>query len=90
MPILLLEIPILEFLDKLHIRYERFEHPPVATVKEAEQYSELHPGAHCRNLFLRDKKGIQHFLVVLKIETPINLAELAKQLKCGRLSFASD
>ncbi|HEX7556419.1 MAG TPA: YbaK/EbsC family protein, partial [Leptolinea sp.] len=39
---------------------------------------------------LRDKKGIQHYLVILKIETPINLAGLAKQLKCGCLSFASD
>lgn len=84
------EATILQTLDNLKIPYQRFEHPPVATVKEAELYSDLHPGAHCKNLFLRDKPGRKHFLVILRIETDVNLNKLARVFKGGRLSFASN
>jgi Ala-tRNA(Pro) deacylase len=84
------ETRVLETLDEMHIPYERFEHPPVATVQEAEKYGDLHPGAHCKNLFLRDKPGKKHYLVVLRVETEIDLTKLARYFKSGRLSFASN
>ncbi|NMB56023.1 MAG: prolyl-tRNA synthetase associated domain-containing protein [Leptolinea sp.] len=90
MPISSEETKILQTLEDLQIPYQRYEHPPVATVKEAEQYSDLHPGAHCRNLFLRDKPGKKHYLVILRIETEVNLNKLARAFKSGRLSFASN
>jgi Ala-tRNA(Pro) deacylase len=90
LPISTSEIRVLQALDEMHIPFERFEHPPVATVKEAEQYSDLHPGAHCKNLFLRDKPGKKHYLVVLRVETEVNLTKLARFTKSGRLSFASN
>jgi Ala-tRNA(Pro) deacylase len=87
--IALQEIPVLEMLRELQIPYERFEHPPVFTVEEALQYDESHPGGHCKNLFLRDKKGENHYLVVLLSDTNVELAKLAKLINSGRLSFAS-
>jgi Ala-tRNA(Pro) deacylase len=90
LPISTSETRLLQALEEMHIPFERFEHPPVATVKEAEQYSELHPGAHCKNLFLRDKPGKKHYLVVLRVETEVNLTKLARFTKSGRLSFASN
>jgi Ala-tRNA(Pro) deacylase len=84
------ETRVLETLEKMNIPYERFEHPPVATVQEAEKYGELHPGAHCKNLFLRDKAGRNHYLVILRVETEVNLTKLAHHFMCGRLSFASN
>jgi Ala-tRNA(Pro) deacylase len=84
------EARVLETLVKMNIPFMRFEHPPVATVKEAEKYGDLHPGAHCKNLFLRDKPGRSHYLVVLRVETDVNLTKLARVYKSGRLSFASD
>ncbi len=84
------ETRVLQSLAMMNIAYERFEHPPVATIAEAEQYSDLHPGAHCKNLFLRDKTGRNHFLVILRIETDVNLTKLARFFGCGRLSFASN
>jgi Ala-tRNA(Pro) deacylase len=84
------EARVLETLDKMNIPYMRFEHPPVATVKEAEKYGDLHPGAHCKNLFLRDKPGRCHYLVIVRVETDVNLTKLARVYKSGRLSFASD
>ncbi len=90
MPISPEETRVLETLDSMNIAYQRFEHPPVATVLEAEKYSDLHPGAHCKNLFLRDKPGKRHYLVVLRVETDINLTNLARKYHSGRLSFASN
>ncbi|NMB59935.1 MAG: prolyl-tRNA synthetase associated domain-containing protein [Chloroflexi bacterium] len=74
----------------MNIPFERFEHPPVATVQEAEKYSDLHSGAHCKNLFLRDKPGRKHYLVVLRVETDVDLTKLARYFHSGRLSFASN
>ncbi|MEI8131023.1 MAG: prolyl-tRNA synthetase associated domain-containing protein [Leptolinea sp.] len=89
MPVAPQEVPVYETLNRLGIPFERFEHPPVATVEEAQQYDDLHEGGHCKNFFLRDKKGVQHFLVILLAGTEVDLSNLAKNLKCGHLSFAS-
>src|SRR5438876_7096893 len=40
-------------LDQLGISFERYEHPPVATVEEAEQHWAGIDAAHCKNLFLQ-------------------------------------
>lgn len=90
MPILPEETRVLATLDAMNIPYQRFEHPPVATVQEAEQYSDIHPGTHCKNLFLRDKPGRCHYLVVLRVETDVDLTRLARHTHSGRLSFASN
>lgn len=89
MPVSPSEIRVYETLNRLSIPFERFEHPPVTTVAEAQQFDDLNTGGHCKILFLRDKKGIQYFLVILLAETVIDLSSLAKHLECGRLGFAS-
>jgi len=76
-------------LDTLDIPYVRHEHPPVYTVEEAEKHWENITGAHCKNLFLRNKKGNRHYLVVLDSSKRADLKALEKQLGEDRLSFAS-
>jgi Ala-tRNA(Pro) deacylase len=83
------EQKVYETLDKLDISYVRHEHPPVYTVEEAEQHWENITGAHCKNLFLRNKKGNRHYLVVLDSSKRADLKALEKQLGEDRLSFAS-
>lgn len=83
------EEKVLETLDKLGISYVRHEHPPVFTVEEAEQHWEGITGAHCKNLFLRNKKGNRHYLVVLESSKRADLKALERQLGEDRLSFAS-
>ncbi len=80
---------VYETLEKLDISYARHEHPPVYTVEEAEQHWENITGAHCKNLFLRNKKGSRHYLVVLGSSKRADLKALEKQLGEDRLSFAS-
>lgn len=76
-------------LDALSIPYTLRHHPPVYTVEQARQYDADLPGAHCKNLFLRNKKGDRHFLAVFEASTPVDLDQLARHIGAGRLSFAS-
>ena len=78
-----------ERLDGLGIRYSRREHPAVFTVEQARQYDDGRPGAHCKNLFLRNKKGDRYFLAVFEENTPIDLRQLGLQAGVGPLGFAS-
>jgi len=70
------------------ITYQLHQHEPVFTVTESAPLKAAIPGIHCRNLFVRDKKGTM-FLVVAANETAIDLKKLAALLGCGRLSFGS-
>lgn len=76
-------------LDALGIVYTRHEHPPVFTVDEAEQHWSSIDATHCKNLFLRNKKGSAHYLVVAERSTPVDIKRLTADLGEDRLSFAS-
>ena len=83
------EEAVLRGLDALGIAYERHEHPPVFTVDQALEHWAAIDAVHCKNLFLRNKKGDRHYLVVAEHSTPIDIAALAARIGEGRLSFAS-
>ena len=76
-------------LDELDIPYELTEHPAVYTIADMEALGLLEQGEVCKNLFVRDNKGRQHFLVVAPEERAIDLKALATVLDSTRLSFAS-
>lgn len=79
---------VFKVLKHLEINYERRDHPPVFTVAEADKY-DRGEGAQSKNLFLRNKKGDKHFLVVLEGGKQIDLRQLQQQLQQNKLSFAS-
>jgi Ala-tRNA(Pro) deacylase len=81
--------PVYARLAELKIAYERYEHPPVATVGEAEQYWGAIDAVHCKNLFLRNQKGNRHYLVVVEHSKRVDLRAVANQIGDGKLSFAS-
>ncbi len=89
MPVAEVERKVQETLDKLGIAYGRHEHPPVATVEEAEKYWGSIKGTHCKNLFLRNKRGNRHYLVVAAVDKAVDLKRLNALLGEDRLSFAS-
>jgi len=80
---------VYEVLEKLGIAYVKHEHPPVYTVDQAEQYWEDIEGTHCKNIFLRNKKGKRHYLVILLASKKADLNALERQLGEDKLSFAS-
>jgi Ala-tRNA(Pro) deacylase len=76
-------------LSSLKIDFNRYEHPPVFTIEEAKQHWADIPGTHCKNLFLRNKKGSRHYLLTIEQSKSADLKELTRQLGEDRLSFAS-
>lgn len=78
-----------EHLAGLGILFERYEHPPVATVEQAEPYWSTIDATHCKNLFLRNQKGNQHYLVIVAHSKRVDLRGVADQIGDGKLSFAS-
>jgi len=80
---------IYEFLGALGIAYERCDHPAVFTVAEVKRLVPPLEGAHTKNLFLRDKKGRRHVLVVVGSETQVDIKGLSGALGLDHLSFGS-
>lgn len=89
MPVSEIERNVLDVLDRLGISYIRHEHPPVFTVEDADKYWTDLRGTHCKNLFLRNKKGNRHYLVVAPTLRAIDLKRLNGLLDEDRLSFGS-
>lgn len=73
-------------LEELGIAATTVEHAPVFTVAESQDLRGTLPGAHTKNLFLKDKDG-RMALVVAKEDTKVDLKALAKRLGFGRFSF---
>lgn len=82
-------IDIYEFLAENHIEYRRHDHPAVFTVEQALRHVPPLPGARTKNLFLRDRKGLRHFLVVVGYEKAVDLKALTPLLGVSKLGFAS-
>ena len=77
------------FLRDHGIAAARYEHPAVMTVEESERRVPKLPGAKTKNLFLRDKKGVRHFLVTVAHHRSVNLTVLGSLLGATKLGFAS-
>jgi Ala-tRNA(Pro) deacylase len=73
-------------LAELGIKTRTVEHDPVFTVEESRELERALPGAHTKNLFLKDDKGAL-FLVVALSSTRVDLKALSRSLPAGRFSF---
>jgi len=79
---------LLQRLEALGIQSKTVMHPPVFTVEEAKALRGSLPGAHIKNLFLRNKKG-EMWLVTCLEDRQVDLKALATALGAGRFSFGS-
>lgn len=79
-----------ELLEKLSIDVEYHEHPPVATIEDAIIHWRDFKSGRCKNIFFRNHKGDRHYLVILEHLRKLNIRDLEKRLKQGKLTFASD
>ncbi len=82
------EIPVLNFLDKIGIQYDRIEHPAAATMHDCAVVDEGIDAEHCKNLFLTNRQQTEFYLVLLGARKKFRTASVSKQLGTARLSFA--
>lgn len=80
---------IYDTLNQLNIPYQEHNHPAVFTSAEAAKYYDTIPGAHVKNLFLRNRKGDKHYLAVVLDDKHVNLKQLEQRLNEKQLSFGS-
>ena len=77
------------YLDGLGIAHKTVTHPAVFRVDESRALRGTIPGAHTKNLLLRDKKGAA-FLVVALEDAQIELKSLHRRIGAsGRFSFGA-
>ena len=79
----------LEWLEANSIAYEILEHEAVFNMEDMDKAGITAKGDVCKNLFLRDKNGKKHYLVVCLEEATVDLNDLSTQLQSTKLSFAS-
>jgi Ala-tRNA(Pro) deacylase len=77
------------FLAAQGIEYVRHEHPPVFTCEEELQHVPESGAARTKNLFLRDRRGRRHLLLVTTCAKQVSIAAFAETAGADRLSFAS-
>ena len=79
-----------EVLDKLGISFEYHEHPPLNTIEDAIVHWKDYNSGRCKNIFFRNHKGNRHYLVILEHLRQLDIHDLEKRLRQGKLTFASD
>ena len=65
------------------------DHPAVFRVEEGLELKAAMPGAHTKNLFLKDKKG-RLWLISARQDTVIDLKRAPKTIGSDRLSFGNE
>ncbi|WP_394405162.1 YbaK/EbsC family protein [Streptococcus sp. 20-1249] len=76
-----------DLLRELEIAYERHEHKAITSVLDLDFTLS---GQQVKNLVLKNKKGNQLYLVILRDEKQANLAQLAENLGEKRPSFVKE
>ena len=81
---------VLDLLDAKKLAYEKVEHPPVFTVDEMLAQGLPHVEAIAKNLFVRDDKKQQYYLITVKEEKRVDLKDFRNRFHTRRLTFASE
>lgn len=81
---------VFHVLRELGIEYQVHEHPPLPNIEVAELYWKNIDSNHCKNLFFRNHKGNRHYLVILSYQQQLDIHDLEKRLRQGKISFGSD
>lgn len=90
---------VLTWLDQHQVPYTCYSHPEGKTIEEAKRWWKDDGSIHCKNLFFRNHKGNQHYLVCFHCDHDMDIHDLERRLKerlmsagfnsPGKLSFAS-
>lgn len=78
------------YLDKNNIFYTTVEHPPAFTVEDILSFHLPNPELGAKNLFLRDDKKRNYYLLTVKEDKEINIKDFQTKAGTRRLSFASE
>ncbi len=88
-----------QYLQAHNITYTCYTHPEGKTIEEASRWWRADGSVHCKNIFMRNHKGNQHYLICFDSSHDLAIHDLEQRLKAslmaaghpspGKLSFAS-
>ena len=81
---------ILDYLKEKNVLHEVTEHKVVYNMEEVSQIDIPYPEAEAKNLFVRDDKKRNYYLITVKGDKKVNLKEFRKENNTRALSFASE
>ena len=81
---------IYEILKKENIWFEITEHEAVFNMEEASKVDLPYPEFDAKNIFVRDDKKKNYYLISFKSNKKVNLKEFQERYGTRRLSFASE
>lgn len=81
---------LLKLLKELEITSQRLEHPALKTIESFYEAGIVLLDQGIKNLFLRNRKGNRHYLVVMDERKQADLDRIAEQIGEAKLSFASE
>ncbi|HZV85082.1 MAG TPA: prolyl-tRNA synthetase associated domain-containing protein [Brevundimonas sp.] len=80
---------LLDWMAENGVAQNTHDHPAVFRVDEGHELKAAMPGAHTKNLFLKDRKG-RFWLVSARQDTVVDLKRLPKTIGSDRLSFGNE
>ena len=78
---------IYDLLNEKGIWYEVTEHPAVFNMEELEAIELPYPDADAKNLFIRDDKRRNYYLITVKGDQRVDLKQFRKRFETRPLSF---
>ena len=79
-----------DLLEKLQIPFARADHDPAMTIELCHEVEKILGAKICKNLFLTNRQGTEHYLLLMPGDKPFKTKYLSAQLGCARLSFAGE
>lgn len=79
-----------DILKEMNIDYSVTEHKPVYTIDEMNDLGMENIDHVIKNLFIRDDKKKNYYLVLVQKDKTVNLNKLKETINSRRLSFASE
>lgn len=80
---------IYDYLNSRGIRYEITEHGAVYNMEDLSSVALPYPEADAKNIFVRDDKKRNYYLITVKGDTRVDLKEFRRWHGTRNLSFAS-
>ncbi len=81
---------VIDFLKRKGIAFTITEHEPVYTIEEMLERKIPNPETIAKNLFIRDDKKRNYYLVSVREDKHVNLKQFQEEQGTRRLSFASE
>ena len=83
------EVRVYDYLDQLHIDYQRIDHEPADNMEVCREIDKSLGARICKNLFLCNRQQTVFYLLMMPDDKPFKTKELSSQNNSSRLSFAT-